>query len=255
MLVVAVLTTALTLPCEIFGFSVSPNGFVALLADTPRTRILPLQVNALDTVSAESPEALTLLQLLQGIDLGGAVMPPELLKERTRPDVTVLHSVCVRALQPPCEHDLFDLCVATSAEAPVTRVTSTSPFEALALAMRYDSTIEVEATLLDFLGLQDVEAMAAYPKCFTRKDAAEQRSRVTKRLAGMSESDVAPQAALSPIDSFDPSSLMPPPAPEPSRINANKPPPDMLERALVVAKSKGDEKAVAKIEKMIAAQE
>ena len=40
-----------------------------------------------------------------------------------------------------------------------------------------------------------------------------------------------------------------------SRINANKPPPDMLERALVVAKSKGDEKAVAKIEKMIAAQE
>ena len=107
--VAALLSTALTLPCEIHGFSVSSKGFVALLADTPRSRLLPLKVNAEDTTSAQTPEALTLLQLLQGIDLGGAVLPPELLQQRTRPDATVLQSVAVRALQPPCDSDLFDL--------------------------------------------------------------------------------------------------------------------------------------------------
>jgi hypothetical protein len=246
----ALLSTALTLPCEIHGFSVSSKGFVALLADTPRSRLLPLKVNAEDTTSAQTPEALTLLQLLQGIDLGGAVLPPELLQQRTRPDATVLQSVAVRALQPPCDSDLFDLCV------PTGKFSNTSPFETLALAMRYDCPIEVEANLLDFLGLKEAEAMARYPNCFTKADAAEQRSRVTKRMAGLPSEDgvAAPDSMPAAIDSFDPSSLAPPPVPEPSPINANKPPPDMLKRALAVAKAKGDEAAVAKIEKMIKAQ-
>ena len=98
--------------------------------------------------------------------------------------------------------------------------------------------------------------MARYPNCFTKADAAEQRSRVTKRMAGLPSEDgvAAPDSMPAAIDSFDPSSLAPPPVPEPSPINSNKPPPDMLKRALAVAKAKGDEAAVAKIEKMIKAQ-
>ena len=54
---------------------------------------------------------------------------------------------------------------------------------------------------------------------------------------------------------FDPNALAPPPASPPkSAINANRPPPGMLQKALEIARAKGDAAAAAKIEKLLSAQ-
>jgi hypothetical protein len=66
--------SAVIVPCSIHALSVSKNGFVALLIDRPRERLLPLVV-AEDRVRSGTQEALTLLQLLQG---GGVAEPLQL---------------------------------------------------------------------------------------------------------------------------------------------------------------------------------
>ena len=57
--------------CGLHGVSISDAGLVAILS-SGGSRYVPVS-------SASSPEALCLLQLLQGIDLGGLVLPPEIL--------------------------------------------------------------------------------------------------------------------------------------------------------------------------------
>ena len=160
------LAEGLTLPCTLHGLSVSPSGFVALLADYERERWLPLGINEEDTETASSPEALTLLQLLQGIDLAGAVLPPELLQRRVAPDdpatTPILSRVCVVA------PDRFDLCVGSSALGETEqRIDCSSAFEAMALAMRYQVPIEVDADLLDRLGVPEEEGEQTFARCFT----------------------------------------------------------------------------------------
>ena len=229
---------ALTLPCDIHGFSISSIGFVALLADRPRARWLPLRV-AEDSESAATPEALTLLQLLQGIDLGGAILPPELLQDRT--GESMLDRVCV--ISP----DSFELCTA-EARAPCDNA-----FEALALSMRYSARIEVDAGVLDSLAMPEAEGAARYPRCYTAENAAEQRAAISRRMAGELEAPPPAADAGAPLDvqGFDPSTLTAPPPPPESKLNANKPPPGMLAKALEIAKQKGDTAAAAKIEKML----
>eukprot|EP00586_Coscinodiscus_wailesii_P015143 CAMPEP_0172508802 /NCGR_PEP_ID=MMETSP1066-20121228/214948_1 /TAXON_ID=671091 /ORGANISM="Coscinodiscus wailesii, Strain CCMP2513" /LENGTH=363 /DNA_ID=CAMNT_0013286969 /DNA_START=47 /DNA_END=1135 /DNA_ORIENTATION=+ len=63
------------------GVSISPNGFLALLTPNTEDVIIPLRVSndPNDSTSASSVESLTLIQLLSGIDMAGAVLPPNLL--------------------------------------------------------------------------------------------------------------------------------------------------------------------------------
>lgn len=60
------------------GVSVSPRGFVALVASP--SRIYPVVLARADTERVVSAEAHTVLQLLQGIDMATAVLPPDALQ-------------------------------------------------------------------------------------------------------------------------------------------------------------------------------
>jgi hypothetical protein len=121
---------------DVHGFSVSPSGFVALLADRERDRWMPLQVTSEDKESAQSVEALTLLQMIQGIDLAGVVLPPELLTMRAGANAQ-LRSVCLRDGS-SCVLVVVDGSGTEAVEAEA------NTFEGLALAMRYGAPIEVD---------------------------------------------------------------------------------------------------------------
>mmetsp|Transcript_6891 Transcript_6891/g.9904 ORF Transcript_6891/g.9904 Transcript_6891/m.9904 type:complete len:482 (-) Transcript_6891:661-2106(-) len=74
---------------SISGISVSPSGFLILLSTNHISQserkcelILPLRLtsNSQDSVAATSPESLTICQLLSGVDLAGAILPPNALE-------------------------------------------------------------------------------------------------------------------------------------------------------------------------------
>lgn len=73
---------------SIAGVSVSPGGFWAFL-QVPTVGYWPVQITAdpQDSFSATSPEALTILQLLSGVDMAGAILPPDILAK-----LVVLHA-------------------------------------------------------------------------------------------------------------------------------------------------------------------
>ena len=272
--------SALTLPCTIHGFSVSDRGFVALLADRAGSRFFPLLVTGeADSETATSTEALTLLQMMGGIDLGGVGFPPELLQQRVAADgeEPELRRVCVlakggdssgsrisaadpRRASPAVEADALtlELCVAFPAvdADELTTVRIDSAFEALALSMRYSASLDVQAKLLDTFGQTEMEIMRHYPKCYSQRDANLQRSAVTRRLAGLPPEPPTDDAVGLDVSAFDPASLSP--AAQPAAVpgfNANGPGPDMLRKALEIARSKGDDAAAEKIEKLLAAEE
>lgn len=70
------------------GVAVSPTGFWVMLRVAP-DQYWPVQVTAVKTIATAtasnnrpavtSPEALTLLQLLAGVDMAGAILPPDIL--------------------------------------------------------------------------------------------------------------------------------------------------------------------------------
>lgn len=70
------------------GVAVSPAGFVALLASSqpPKQRLFPVVISTLDKARVVSAEAHTILQLMQGIDTGTAVLPPNALQRLFSPD-------------------------------------------------------------------------------------------------------------------------------------------------------------------------
>lgn len=82
---------------SIAGVSVSPKGFWAFL-QIPGQGYLPLQVthNPQDSYTSTSPESLTLLQLISGVDMAGAILPPDILAQlvvlHAESQPTVLHS-------------------------------------------------------------------------------------------------------------------------------------------------------------------
>mmetsp|Transcript_9151 Transcript_9151/g.14194 ORF Transcript_9151/g.14194 Transcript_9151/m.14194 type:complete len:319 (-) Transcript_9151:119-1075(-) len=73
---------------SIAGVSVSPQGFWAFLR-IPGQGYWPIQIthNPQDSDSSTSPESLTLLQLISGVDMAGAVLPPDILAK-----LVVLHA-------------------------------------------------------------------------------------------------------------------------------------------------------------------
>lgn len=64
------------------GVSVSPEGFWVILS-VPQEGFWPIQVtsNLDDSSAATSPEALTILQLISGVDMAGAILPPDVLSK------------------------------------------------------------------------------------------------------------------------------------------------------------------------------
>ena len=241
--------SAVTMPCSIHALSVSKNGFVALLMDRPRERLLPLVV-AEDKVRAGTQEALTLLQLLQGIDLGGPAFPPELLEQRVGSNSRLRH-VIVSTL------DEAILCLQDDAESE--GVPCPSMFEAVALSMRYRVPILAEAALLDEHAISRSLTDARYPHSFTALDAIEQRTAIAKRMAGLpADSTGSPLQGLSEstmdIRSFFGRSFderAPDPQPVAKRLDANAAPPGMLLKVLDLARARGDTAAVQKIEERI----
>ena len=72
---------------QVSGVSVSPKGFHMLLQKSSTSSqdacYIPIKVtnDIQDAVAATSPESLTLCQLLSGVDMAGAILPPELLSK------------------------------------------------------------------------------------------------------------------------------------------------------------------------------
>jgi hypothetical protein len=72
---------------RVAGVSVSSKGFHVMLQKSSTSSTdacyLPLQVTGgiTDAIEATSPESLTLCQLLSGVDMAGAILPPELLSK------------------------------------------------------------------------------------------------------------------------------------------------------------------------------
>lgn len=245
---------ALSLPCSIHGLAVSQNGFAALIQDVPRDRLLPLIV-APDTSRASSPESLTLLQLMQGIDLGGPTFPPERLETLAGIQDATLQQV---------EHmsdTEFHLCLCVAGSDNL-RIPCPTAFDACALSMRYEVPIVVEAAVLEAQSFSAADLEVYFPSCFTIADAAQQRSDITKRMAGLPPNPSESARSALDVQSFDVAALrqavdecVPKPPPVEEGLNANAAPPDMLLRVLELARQKGDYAAVEKIEKQIAVEE
>jgi hypothetical protein len=68
----------------ISGVSVSPQGFWLML-QVPEMGIWPLRLTTSneDSYSASTPEALTILQLIAGVDMAGSILPPDVLSKLT----------------------------------------------------------------------------------------------------------------------------------------------------------------------------
>ena len=84
------------------GVSVSPRGFVAVLAspqsDGAAQRALPVVIHRADVDRIRSPYALAFLQLIQGIDVAtAAILPPDALQKHVGKDDAVLKRVRVVA--------------------------------------------------------------------------------------------------------------------------------------------------------------
>jgi len=84
------------------GVSVSPRGFVAVLVSSDATRALPVVVHRADVDAVTSPAALTLLQLIQGIDVAAAsTLPADALERAFGADVELAKVRVIPATKPP----------------------------------------------------------------------------------------------------------------------------------------------------------
>ena len=214
--------------CALYGLSVSEHGFVALLHN--EDLVLPIPINEdMDIERVVSPEALTLLQLMQGIDMATPILPPERLSERVaaagEPAATALTLAAV-AVGPA---GTFGLRVMVGSDT--LEVAALSAFEAVALALRYRSHFEVAGSMFAEDGFPIGEVRSRFPACYTTEDAFAQRASVSSELARAAE----------------------PLAPPPQSING--PSPDLLRKALLIARQKGDFAAEVKILQMLSSLE
>jgi len=212
---------AVRVPVSIHGLSVTPSGFVALLRCTAPDRILPLTItrsSTVDVTKVQSPEALTLLQLWQAIDMAGPVLPPETLDRLAEAPGTRLLQVRVRAT------DDCELLVSAGDESIEC---AASAFEGIGLCLRYGAQIVADVDALEGgRSITGADLMLEFPACFTRADAALQQKRLSDELR----------------NNLVGSGL----APAPAR-NANAPPRELLDQALGIARDRGDAAAAAKI--------
>ena len=251
------------LACGFYGVSVSEGGLVALISGGGRT--VPIAVTDSDKVSASSPEALCMLQLLQQIDLGGTVFPPEALSN------LVGAGAMLRAVEID-RSATFSLSVASSVDLSGV-VSDVSAFEALALALRYNAPLRAEAGLFDSAtAFDEDDCSERFPRAFTRADAMAQKSKITRQLAGLGE---MPEQARAPtaageaegeagqggfsfadqgsLDIVEAVAQAVPAAPAPPR-RIDGPDAAVLQGALKIARQRGDaaaeEKILARLEEM-----
>jgi hypothetical protein len=102
-----------TLSSGIAGFSVDPQlGFCVVLASDSGDRFTYTVVSPIDKARVSSPEALTLVQLAGGLDLGTAILPPDTLARLTaeemdgtiqdlRPRISLLGVDCLPNMDAP----------------------------------------------------------------------------------------------------------------------------------------------------------
>ena len=281
-----------SLPCGILGVSVTDEGLAALISGGGR--VVPIPVTESDTESVTSAEGLCLLQLLQQIDLGSPSFPPEALAtaaggsdavEPTSGGAPLLEWT-LRSVELDRSAS-FSLSVApsSSSEAEVEpRSVAAPPFEALALALRYNAPLRAEPALFEQPAAFAVEDCAArFPRAYTRADAKLQQSAISRRLAGLGEgpkrepSDVAPSAAPTEAPTAAPTAASGgddyfagqgslnlteavaqalPPTPKAPVVRRSIDGPDeaVLRAALGIAQSRGDtaaeEKILAKLEEI-----
>ena len=247
--------------CELHGVSISDTGLVALIADAEKRRLLPVPVTDSDVQSAESPAALCLLQLLQSIDLAGPSFPPERLSSIAggSGDLARLEAVELEA-----GASSFTLRLAEP-DGPRSPLLGVEPFDALALSLRYGAPLLAPpAAFAAATAFPATECEVRFPMCYTRRDAAAQRDKITRQLAGLGEKPDELDAGFS---FASPGSLdiveavaqaLPPPATgaaaggSPGRVRSiDGPDTALLERALAIAREKGDDAAQEKIEEKL----
>ena len=243
-------------PCELHGVSISDTGLVALLADAEKQQLLPLPVTDSDVQSAESAAALCLLQLLQSIDLAGPSFPPERLSSIAG-DLARLEAV---ELEAGASSFTLRLAGPDGPRSPV----GVEPFDALALSLRYRAPLLAPpAAFAAATAFPATECEVRFPMCYTRRDATMQRDKITRQLAGLGEKPDELDAGFS---FASPGSLdiveavvqaLPPPAAaaggSPGRVRSiDGPDTALLERALAIAREKGDDAARQRIEAKLA---
>ena len=259
------------LPCGLLGVSVTDQGLAALISGGGRVVSIP--VTQSDTESVTSVEGLCLLQLLQQIDLASPSFPPEALDTAAGASDALLRSV---ELDRSASFSLSVSSAAASAaasEAEVEpRLVAVPPFEALALALRYNAPLRADAALFERpAAFAEAECAARYPRAFTRADAKLQQSAISRRLAGLgegpkpsgataaAEATSAPSAVTSAGDdyfagqgSLDLTEAVAealPPSPKAAVAPRSIDGPDeaLLQAALRIARSRGDTAAEQKI--------
>ena len=210
---------------QLHGISVSPCGLVALLRSEDSNSLLPLTVTAEDTERATTPEALTLLQLMQGIDLAGVTLRPELLKDLAGIAKPNLRRVTIDQLSEPYGSLTVDPGAAV--------VPCPSAFELVALALRYGVPIDCSTNLLsaavDFSQISEL-----YPLAFSCDDAQQIKTSINAELGR------AYGGVVGGVDGGPAGASAPP-------KNANAAPRELLEKALKIAQEKGDLAAELKI--------
>jgi len=237
-------------PCSIFGLSVTDEGLAALISGGGK--VVPVPVTQSDKERVASPEGLTLLQLLQQIDLGSHTFPPEALARAAGAGDAELRSVELD------RRASFSLVVSFSSRLDRTRLVDASPFEALALALRYNAPLRAERGLFEqSAAFAETEFGERYPSAYTRADAKLQQSAITRRLAGLGETpEKSPPTAASGDYSFaDQGSLelkeavaqALPLMPKVPRRKIDGPDEALLQAALRIAQERGDTAAEEKI--------
>lgn len=168
---------------SIAGVSVSPNGFWVFVKanfekELPNSTLLlrPLQItnsSADDTAAATSPAALTLLQLLAGVDMAGAVFPPETLARMTQEQAKGEQAKLLNVILRATDDDGSSICILECAISNRERfsivlndnqddddnyehfvpaaigndgITLSGAFLAVALALRYKVPLQVDDT-------------------------------------------------------------------------------------------------------------
>lgn len=205
---------------SVAGMSVSPNGFWVIL-QCSSDDYWPIQVTESeeDTVAATSLESLTLLQLLNGVDMAGPILPPELLSQLAvehaedheslqvlldeiilPPDSLYselsewqksrirLPQVTLDAVEIQMEDSTFKWTLACRSPtiggfefSPETTSTTHLAFTCVALALRYQAPLTMATCQEnDFMSLQDVEKR--FPLFYTTQNLRKPADRVQKNL-------------------------------------------------------------------------
>ena len=241
-----------SLPCGILGVSVTDEGLVALISGGGRAVSIP--VTQSDQESVASPEGLLLLQLLQQIDLASPTFPPEALARAAGASDAVLQSVELD------RRASFSLSVASSASSASSSLVAVRPFDALALALRYNAPLRAEPGLFEQpAAFAEDECAERFPRAYTRADAKLQPAAISRRLAGFGETPAklsrAPTAASDAdyfagqgsLDLTEAVAQALPATPAAPRRQIDGPDVAVLRAALGIARDRGDAAAEAKI--------